>query len=74
MASEKLKRQAQLKVCACYYYELQTAIDDMTSEDLRIIINKPYYCHLLNDDDLNDCPEYSQTETKTFNQWLKTEI
>lgn len=59
MASDKLKAQALAAVCSCYYYDLQNNINEMTSEDLGMIVRQPYICHYLNnedEDEINDCP------------------
>ena len=71
MSITKLKQQAQLKVCACYYYDLANEIDNMTAEDLQLIIDNPYYCHTLNDDEVAECPEYQTEQAEVIRDGLR---
>jgi hypothetical protein len=71
MATQALKNEAMQAVCACYYYELVNEIDNMTSEDLHMIINKPFYCHYINGEDIPDCPEYKQEQAENTRDSLR---
>jgi hypothetical protein len=71
MASEQLKRKAEQAVCACYYYELVNAVDDMTSEDLQMIVNDPFYCHKINDDEMDDCPQWQHEHAETIKDGMR---
>ena len=73
MATEALQKKALMAVCACYYYDLANEAYAMTSEDLNMIIEKPYYCHLINDDDLHDCPEYQAEQAEILRDSLREE-
>lgn len=66
MATKALQKQALLAVCSCYYYDLANEAEYMTSEDLQMIVNDPFYCHKINDDELSDCPQwqYEHAEQK----------
>lgn len=67
---ELLEKKALESVCPCWYYELANDIDTMTDYDLKMIIDKPYICHIesaIQDSlsvsemitELQECPEYS---------------
>lgn len=71
MATEALKEEAKKAVCSCYFWDLCNAMDDMTSEYLNMIINKPYYCHYINGEDTPDCPEYQTERAEAIRDGMK---
>lgn len=71
MATKALQAQALKAVCACYFWDLSNEVEYMTSEDLNMIINKPYYCHYINGEDTPDCPEYQAEQAETIKDALR---
>ena len=71
MASVQLQKKALLAVCSCYYYDLVNEVENMTSEDLNMIVNDQYYCHKINDDDYTDCPQWQHEHAETIKDGLR---
>jgi len=59
-ALEELTEKASASICACYWYDFQNVLPDLTLADLNEIAKNPYYAHIINGDDLHECPEYMQ--------------
>ena len=68
---ERLQEQATRNICACYWYDFQNVLPDLTLEDLYKIIEQPYYAHIINDDDLSECPEYQMEQAEIIRDGLR---
>ena len=57
---QALEEEAKKACCACWYYDLTNTVEDYTEDDLKAIINNPYYIHEQQDEDdwQDDCPQY----------------
>lgn len=71
MNRDDLEELAKMKVCTCYYYDLVDTIDSIPDGELRLICDTPYYSHVVQDDDLTECPEYMAEKAETIRDGLR---